>query len=140
MKKENVTHRGVIESVGNKILIIRTEDECRCDGCAVVALCNTKDKSSELLTIDTPHAADFVPGDRVEVTATSSSTLRATWWALVLPTLIFVGVILGARLGFPSLGGWSIAVGFVALGLYDLVLYKMRRKLAQKMIWEITKI
>lgn len=141
MSKEDVTHRGVIRKVACGCLVIQTEDECKCDGCAVVALCNSKgEDKKELLTIDTPMAEDFAVGNRVEVSATSSSTLRATWWALILPTLIFGGVIVGLRLGFPSLGGWSIALGFVALGLYDLFLYSRRKSLAQKISWKIRKI
>lgn len=141
MSKEDVTHRGVIEKVERGYIVIRTDDEPKCDGCAITALCNKKDgQQTELLTIDTPSSGDFNVGERVEASATSGSTLRATWWALILPTVIFGGVIIGLRLGFPSLGGWSIALGFAALGLYDFFLYKRRRSLAQKISWKIRKI
>ncbi|MCM1076133.1 MAG: SoxR reducing system RseC family protein [Bacteroides sp.] len=140
MSKEDVTHRGVIRKVENGYLVIRTDDECKCDGCAITALCNKGDDKTELLTIDTPEARKFAIGERVEVTATSSSTLWATWWALILPTLIFGGVIVGLRLGVPSLGGWSIAFGFAALGLYDVFLYRNRKRFAQKISWKINKI
>ena len=63
MSKEDVTHRGVIESVGRNSLTIRTEEACKCDGCAITALCNTKGGGHELLTIDTPLASDFNPGE-----------------------------------------------------------------------------
>ncbi|WP_297072437.1 SoxR reducing system RseC family protein [uncultured Duncaniella sp.] len=144
MSKEDVTHRGVIEKVERGYLVIRTEDECKCDGCAITALCNSNNSKGndkkELLTIDTPSAGDYTRGERVEVSATSDSTLRATWWALILPTLIFGGAIVGLRLGFPTLGGWSIALAFVALGIYDLFLYRFRKSLAQKISWKIRKI
>ena len=141
MSKEDVTHCGIIQKVERSSLVILTEDECKCDGCAITALCGSKGgDQKELLKIDTPLAGDFTIGERVEVSATSSSTLRATWWALILPTLIFGGVIVGLRLGFPSLGGWSIALGFIALGLYDLFLYAKRKSLAQKISWKIRKI
>ena len=145
MSKEDVTHRGVIEKVERGFIVIRTDDEQKCEGCAITAICNSNNgkkegKQRELLTIDTPSSGDFNVGERVEVSATSGSTLRATWWALILPTLIFGGVIVGLRLGFPSLGGWSIALGFAALGLYDFFLYKRRRSLAQKISWKIRKI
>lgn len=141
MSKEDVTHRGVIEKIGDGYLALRTEEDCKCDGCAVMALCNTKEGGQpELLTIDTPEAKDYSIGEKVEVTATSASTLLATWWALILPTLIFGGVIVGLRLGVPSLGGWSIACGAAALGLYDLFLYRNRKRFAQKISWKIRKI
>lgn len=140
MSKDDVTHRGVIESVGAGVLTIRTEEACKCDGCAITALCNTKGGGHELLTIDTPQASEFSPGERVEVTASSGSTLRATWWALILPTLIFGVSVVGLRLGFPQLGGWSLAIGFALLLLYDLFLYLCRRQLAQKITWKVTRI
>lgn len=140
MKKEYVTHRGVIERVGVNTLTIKTNDDCRCDGCAMTALCNGKETNSEVIIIDVPETSRFVVGERVEITATSSSTLIATWWALILPTLIFAGIILWCRIGFPELGGWSIAIGFVALGLYDLFLYFRRHSLSQKIRWSVTKI
>lgn len=140
MKKEDVTHRGVIERIGANTLTIRTGDDCRCDGCAITALCNGKDKDGELIAINVSDVSCYSVGDCVDITATSSSTLRATWWALILPTLIFAGVILGCRLWFPSMGGWSIVAGFGALGLYDLFLYFQRHRLSQKIIWTVNKL
>lgn len=141
MRKEDITHQGVVKRVERDYLVIRTEDVRQCDGCAVVALCNSKNSgSNEPLTVDCADARNFSAGDRVVVTASSGSTLRAAWWALILPTLIFAAFVLGCRIAFPSLGGWSIAIGFAALGLYDLFLYWRRKSLAQKVSWKVTKI
>lgn len=140
MKKEDVTHRGVVERIGENTLTIKTVDDCRCDGCAVSALCNGKDKEEELMTINVSDSSRYSVGDRVEITASSASTLRATWWALGLPTLAFVSTILICRLGFPELGGWSIAIGFAVLGLYDLFLYFNRRRLSGKIVWTVNKL
>lgn len=140
MSKEDVSHRGVIEKVGDGYLIIRAEEECKCDGCAITALCNSKDGGKQLLTIDTPAASGFAPGEWVEASATSGSTLWAAWWALILPTIVFAGVTLAVRFGFPESGGWSLAAGFAALALYDLLLYRLRKSLAQKISWKVRKI
>ncbi len=140
MSKEDVSHRGTVEKVGNGYLIIRTQDECKCEGCAITALCNSKGGGKELLTIDTPAASDFAVGDRIEAVASSNSTLQAAWWALILPTIIFAGVTLGCRYGYPESGGWSIAAGFLALALYDFFLYRQRRRLAQKVSWKVRKL
>jgi len=101
-------------------------------------LCN-KDTSSggESITIDTTQARQYTVGQQVEVIASSSSTLRATWWALILPTILFVGIILGVRLLWPQSGAISLVAGFTALAIYDLGLYLFRRRLAQKIIWTI---
>lgn len=140
MSKEDVSHRGIVEKVADGYIVIRTEEQCKCDGCAITALCNNKDGGKELLTIDTPDASAFAPGERVEASATSSSTLQAAWWALILPTIVFAGVTLACRYGYPESGGWSLAAGFLALALYDYFLYRQRKRLAQKVSWKIRKL
>lgn len=141
MKKEDVTHTGIITDVRNNLLTIRTDEECRCDGCAVAALCNKdSDDGHEMLAVNTDRASDFKVGERVEVTASSSSTLLATWWALLLPTLIFIGAILGVRFGWPESGAWSILAGFVALAVYDFFLYLFRKRIAQKVRWKVSRL
>lgn len=146
MSKEDVTHRGTVTAVERDSLTIRTDEPQKCEGCAITALCSSRKTAdtatdADLLTIVSPDAAyRYAIGDRVEVSATSGSTLRATWWALALPTLIFGGTIVGLRLGIPTLGGWSIAIGFAVLAIYDLILYRLRDKISQKLSWKITKI
>ena len=138
MKQDYVTHSGTITHVTDSTLTLRTDGSCSCDGCAVASLCS-KDTSSggESITIDTPQARQYSVGQQVEVIASSGSTLRATWWALLLPTILFVGIILGVRLLWPQSGAISLVAGFVALAIYDLGLYLFRRRLAQKIIWTI---
>lgn len=141
MKQDYVTHSGTIIHVTDKTLTLRTDGTCSCDGCAVASLCN-KDgaKGGETLTIDTPQACMYTVGQKVEVTASSGSTLRATWWALLLPTILFVAVILGVRLIWPQSGAVSLAAGFACLAIYDFGLYIFRRRLAQKIIWTVKPI
>lgn len=147
MSKEDVTHRGIVTAVERDSLTICTDEPQKCEGCAITALCSSRKTTdtaaadeADLLTIVSPDAPRYAIGDRVEVSATSGSTLRATWWALALPTLIFGGTIVGLRLAHPSLGGWSIAIGFATLAIYDLILYRLRDKISQKLSWKITKI
>lgn len=147
MKKDNVTHRGIITRIdpASHSLTIHTEEDCKCEGCAVVAICNKtpgpaaeKGTVGEDVVIDIPDTAGFRVGQRVEVSAGSASTLRATLWALIFPTVIFVAVLLGVNLGRPGSGGWAIAWAFAALALYDLGLWLFRKKLARKIAWQVT--
>ncbi len=141
MKKESVTHKGTITQISGNILTVRTDDECRCDGCAVAVLCN-KDSSDgrESLSINVDDGSRFAIGDRVEASASSGSTLFATWFALILPTIVFIGVILGVRFGYPDSGAWSILAGFIALGLYDLVLFLYRKRIARRVVWKVARL
>lgn len=138
MKQDYVTHSGTITHVTDTTLTLHTESSGNCDGCAVASLCN-KDNTSggENLIIDTPDARMYHVGQQVEAIASSSSTLRATWWALILPTVIFVGVVLGIRVLWPMSGVWSLLAGFVAIAIYDFGLYIFRKRIAQKIRWTI---
>lgn len=141
MKQDYVTHSGTITHVTDTTLTLRTDGSCSCDGCAVASLCNKdSSKGGETLTIDTVSASMYAVGQHVEVTASSGSTLRATWWALLLPTILFIATILGVRLLWPQSGAVSLAAGFVVLAIYDLGLYIFRRRLAQKIIWTVKPI
>lgn len=141
MKKENVTHKGVIVRISGNTLTLRTDEACQCDGCAVVALCNKSEGSgSELLNIDTPEAADFREGERVEATASSDSTLLAAFWALIVPTVLFIGTILGMRFAWPDSGAWSIGAGFLVLGIYDFFLWLARKRIARRVSWKVSRL
>lgn len=141
MNKDYVTHQGIITCVSDGTLTLRTDEACSCDGCAVASLCNKDNpKSHDLITIDLPDATRYSEGERVEIIASSGSTLRATWWALILPTVLFVGVILAVRLIWPESGAISLVAGFVTLGIYDLILYLLRRRLAGRISWSVRRL
>lgn len=142
MKQDYVSHKGIVTAVRDGSLTLRAEDNCSCDGCAVAVICN-KDKSSsegETITIDLPDAVRFKVGERVEAIASSGSTLRAAFWALIIPTLIFIILTVGVRLIWPSTGSWSVAVGFGGLVVYDLFLYLIRRRLASRLSWTVRRL
>ena len=142
MNRDYVSHSGTITQVTDSSITLRTDSSCSCDGCAVASLCN-KDSSSgegESITIDTTRAPEYNVGERVIVSATSGSTLRATWWALILPTVLFIGVVLAVRLIWPASGAISLAAGFGALVIYDFGLYLCRKRLSQKIIWNVKRL
>lgn len=139
MKQDYVSHKGIITSVGPGSLAIRTEDSCHCDGCAVSMLCNKDSgKDSEVITVSVPGAASsYKVGERVEAIASSGSTLQAAVWALIVPTLLFIALIMGVKELWPDSGAWSIGIGFIGLAVYDLILYLMRSRFAKRLSWTV---
>lgn len=140
MNDKGVSHQGIVKAVDGDSITIIADDNCSCDGCSVAMLCNKTGGESDarqLITVSSPDASAFKAGQRVELTASSGSTLSAAWWALILPSLLFIATILGVRLGWPRSGGWSIGAGFVVLAIYDCGLYVFRRRLGSNMVWRI---
>lgn len=54
-----------------------------------------------------------------------------------MPTVIFVGVLLALNIGRPDMGAMAILWAFVALAVYDGLLYLFRRRLAKKLVWTV---
>lgn len=142
MKKDSVTHRGVIKAVTPRTLTILTDDDCRCEGCAVVALCNKggEGENAETVTIDLPDTSAWHTGERVEIIASSGATLRATFWALIVPVILFVGVLLGCNLLGQCSDSLSIVLAFIGLAIYWCLLWLLRSKLAAGLKWSIRAI
>lgn len=144
MNKDKVTHIGIVTAVSERHIVVRTEDIAKCDGCAVAALCNKGSESgadsSEVITVDTPDAASYQVGTRVKLQASSASTLSASWWSLILPTLLFIATLLAMNILLPSAGAWNIAAAFGALALYTLFLYLMRSRLAAAIHWSVERL
>lgn len=144
MKQDYVSHTGIVMAVSDGSLTIHTSEAASCEGCAVSVICNKDSKkdgeSGETITLDIPDALRFKVGERIEAIASSGSTLRAAVWALIIPSVVFVAVIIGVRLAWPATGAWSVAIAFAALGLYDLFLYLNRRRMASRLSWTVRRL
>lgn len=139
MKQDNVSHKGIITSVSSGSVTIRTDGSHSCDGCAVSMLCNKDggEGKGETITVSVRDGARFTPGEHVEAVASSGSTLMAAVWALIVPTVLFLGVVFLCQALWPAMGSWSLGAGFAALAVYDLILYLLRKRFARRLTWTI---
>ena len=138
MSVDNVTHRGTVEQVnGDTILVKLSGDECRCDGCSITALCTGRSVEGPVITVSgCRDARHYRVGDRVVLTASSTSTMMSSLWLFVIPLIILVSLVL---YGASRDGGiWSVLSGIAAMIVYDGILFLFRHRLASGIKWNVS--
>ena len=127
---------GIVAAVHPGELIVKIQQLSACTGCHAKEFCTTADSQDRLLKIPT-QGRHYELGEAVLVEARDSIGRRAILLAFLLPLLL---LLLGLGLGLHALGlseGLSIALSLALLGLYGLVLYASRGRLARSLRLEL---
>ena len=131
-------HRGTVESVTNDTVIVSVMPESACAGCHAKSICGEHGEKREIV-VKTPYAAEYIPGERVIVALEHNRMgLISVVWSYVLPLIILVGVLFGAR-AFGVEDGISALSSMAAITLYYVTLYLMRNKFDKKIKFTIIK-
>ena len=131
-------HRGTVESVTNDTVIVSVMPESACAGCHAKSICGEHGEKREIV-VKTPYAAEYIPGERVIVALEHNRMgLISVVWSYVLPLIILVGVLFGAR-AFGVEDGIAALSSMAAITLYYVTLYLMRNKFDKKIKFTIIK-
>ncbi len=123
---EITSHRGVVVEVHKDRLGVRVNDDCRCEGCAIVNFCGTKNNDS-VITLETPHAPLLDPGDVIEFEPAVSSQWLGIFYAFVAPVVVILVVsLLVLRVGWSELLAVLLSLGCLAVyfAIYGLLYHK----------------
>lgn len=92
------THRetGRVVRLEGALAVVSVPKAGACEGCAARGVCHSLSGTDdrELRAVNRIEAA---PGDTVELAIPSREGLRAAFWVYLLPTLLMLGVALGAH-------------------------------------------
>ena len=134
----SLQHRGTVESVTNDTVIVSVMPESACAGCHAKGICGEHGEKREIV-VKTPYAAEYTPGERVIVALEHNRMgLISVVWSYVLPLIILVGVLFGAR-AFGVEDGIAALSSMAAITLYYVALYLMRKKFDKKIKFTIIK-
>ena len=134
----SLQHRGTVESVTNDTVIVSVMPESACAGCHAKSICGEHGEKREIV-VKTPYAAEYTPGERVIVALEHNRMgLISVVWSYVLPLIILVGVLFGAR-AFGVEDGVAALSSMAAITLYYVTLYLMRKKFDKKIKFTIIK-
>ena len=134
----SLQHRGTVESVTNDTVIVSVMPESACAGCHAKSICGEHGEKREIV-VKTPYAAEYTPGERVIVALEHNRMgLISVVWSYVLPLIILVGVLFGAR-AFGVEDGIAALSSMAAITLYYVALYLMRKKFDKKIKFTIIK-
>ena len=134
----SLQHRGTVESVTNDTVVVSVMPESACAGCHAKSICGEHGEKREIV-VKTPYAAEYTPGERVIVALEHNRMgLISVVWSYVLPLIILVGVLFGAR-AFGVEDGIAALSSMAAITLYYVTLYLMRNKFDKKIKFTIIK-
>ena len=134
----SLQHRGTVESVTNDTVIVSVMPESACAGCHAKSICGEHGEKREIV-VKTPYAAEYISGERVIVALEHNRMgLISVVWSYVLPLIILVGVLFGAR-AFGVEDGIAALSSMAAITLYYVTLYLMRKKFDKKIKFTIIK-
>ena len=131
-------HRGVVESVAGDVVIVSVMPESACAGCHAKSVCGERGEKREIVVV-TPYAKEFAIGERVTVALEHNRMgLISVVWSYVLPLVILVGVLFGAR-AFGANDGVAALSSMTAMSLYYVGLYLMRKMFDKQIKFTIIK-
>lgn len=133
---EITSHRGVVVETLPEKIRVRVDDDCHCEGCAIVSICGTKNDDA-IVTLDTPHTDMLTPGTFIEFEPATSSQWRSIFFAFIVPIIILMAVILiVAQYALSDLMG--VLLGFGLICVYFAIYAILYRKgLLKPMKWTI---
>ena len=134
---DRIVHSGVVEHVSNDRVQVRIVQSSACGSCHIAAHCNLSEQKRKL--IDVPRRGMAVAvreGDKVTVAATTKMGTQAVVLAFVFPFLLMVGVIFCVS-RFTTDEPTMALSGLASLIPYYIILYACRRKIAERIAFEI---
>ena len=133
-----IEHRGIVESVSEGVVCVRTERKTACAECHAKGLCGEQG-GERLIKVTSDQASAFAAGDKV-IVALENTTMAfsAILWAYLFPLCILLAVLFSAHaIGLSD--GVAALSSLGATALYYVVLYIMRRYFERKIKFTIIK-
>ena len=133
-----IEHRGIVESVSEGVVCVRTERKTACAECHAKGLCGEQG-DERLIKVTTHEASAFEVGEKV-IVALENTTMAfsAILWAYLFPLCILLAVLFSAHaLGFSD--GVAALASLGATAIYYVALYIMRRYFDRKIKFTIIK-
>jgi sigma-E factor negative regulatory protein RseC len=112
--------------------------ESACAGCHARGVCGERGEKREIV-VKTPYAKEYAPGERVIVALEHNRMgLISVVWSYVLPLILLVGVLFGAK-ALGANDGIAAVSSMAAISLYYVALYLMRKMFDKQIKFTIIK-
>lgn len=139
MARKEICHEGVVVEVLPDGVIVEMVGQSACAGCHAKGVCSASDEQVKRIAVPPQPFVLYEPGDKVVVELQKTMGLKAVWISYVIPLAVLMVLILVlSEAGLPELyiGAGSLA----AVGLYYLVIYLLRDRIARQFCFTIRKI
>lgn len=138
MASGEVSHKGMVVSVGKDSVSVRIVSESACSSCHAAGLCGAAESKKKIVEVPLYGAQTYSIGQEVEVCLARKMGLKAVLLSYVIPLMILLILVLSLS----SIGLGELASGLVSIGgiaVYYLILYLCRNRLAEGYVFYIRK-
>ncbi|MEA5126806.1 SoxR reducing system RseC family protein [Proteiniphilum sp.] len=133
-----IEHEGIIEKINDHQVTVRILQQSACSACHAKGVCMAADSKEKLVEV-VDFSGRFRKNERVIIEGKESMGHKAVFWAFVLPLIILILTLI------LSLSLWNFSEieaaisAMVALIPYYLILYLLRKKMANSFQFTIKK-
>lgn len=133
-----IEHEGIIEKINGHQVTVRILQQSACSACHAKGVCMAADSKEKLVEV-VDFSGRFRKNERVIIEGKESMGHKAVFWAFVLPLIILILTLI------LSLSLWNFSEieaaisAMVALIPYYLILYLLRKKMANSFQFTIKK-
>ena len=133
-----VSHKGMIVSVGKDKVSVRIVSESACSACHAAGLCGAAESKKKIVDVPVYGDRSYSIGQEVEVCLARKMGLKAVLLSYVFPLVILLILVLSlSYIGFGELASGLVSIGGIAV--YYLILYLCRNHLAEGYVFYIRK-
>lgn len=134
-----IEHEGIIEKIKGNRVTVRILQQSACSACHAKGVCMAADSKEKLVEV-ADFSGRFHENEQVIIEGKESMGHKAVFWAFVLPLVILI-LTLVLTLSLWNFNETEAAVSaMAALIPYYLILYLLRKKMANSFQFNIKKI
>lgn len=138
MATGEVSHKGMIVSVGKDKVSVQIVSESACSACHAAGLCGAAESKKKIVDVPVYGDRSYSIGQEVEVCLARKMGLKAVLLSYVIPLVILLILVLSlSYIGFGELASGLVSIGGIAV--YYLILYLCRKHLAEEYVFYIRK-
>lgn len=135
---KSIDHKGTIIEISENNIKVEIINKSLCSACHAKSVCSVSDAKDKIIDIPYYNNGEYEVGELVIVEMAKSMGFKAVWLSYVIPLTILLFFLLTLH----SLNLSEVLIGIIilfALGLYYLVIYLLRDKIANKFLFSIKK-
>lgn len=138
MATGEVSHKGMIVSVGKDKVSVQIVSESACSACHAAGLCGAAESKKKIVDVPVYGDRSYSIGQEVEVCLARKMGLKAVLLSYVIPLVILLILVLSlSYIGFGELASGLVSIWGIAV--YYLILYLCRNHLAEGYVFYIRK-
>lgn len=134
----HIAHRAVITKIEAQQITVRLTPQTACTDCPAYNFCGSKDCHDRLITVETPDAASYNIGEKVNIAMSAAYGFKAVFYGYLLPLLLMLGSLITTYLltgNETSAGIYSIII----LIPYYFVLFWLKKYFVRKFHFRISR-